>query len=298
MGLDMQTLVRLNLYLIVPAVVYFGLVSSDLRRSDVAIVIGFHVLLIFLLLWLTLVVAVLRGVPRDQRRAMIMSVIHYNSGNYGLPLQDLAFRDVGLSNAAVSLQVFVLVVQNFTTFTLGVFLAAGANGADWKRSARAVLRFPSLYAIVLAVITIQIRAWLGDHADDVARGLAPFWEVLRHLRNAFVALALVTLGAQLAVVRQETLVTRYPVPWSVGLRLLGAPALAAAMVWLFGLKGLVAEALLVSSATPTAVNSMLLCREFANHPQYLARAVFYSTLISPVTVTAVIYVSRSGWLGG
>ena len=35
-------------------------------------------------------VAKLRGVPMDQRRAMLMTSLFYNSGNYGLQVQDLA----------------------------------------------------------------------------------------------------------------------------------------------------------------------------------------------------------------
>jgi predicted permease len=42
---------------------------------------------------------------------------------------------------------------------------------------------------------------------------------------------------------------------------------------------------------------MLLCVAFDNHPDFAARSVFYSTLLSPITLTMVIYLSRSGLLG-
>jgi hypothetical protein len=38
--------------------------------------------------------------------------------------------------------------------------------------------------------------------------------------------------------------------------------------------------------------------EFENHPDYAARAVFYSTLLSPVTVTLVIFLARGEILPG
>jgi hypothetical protein len=43
---------------------------------------------------------------------------------------------------------------------------------------------------------------------------------------------------------------------------------------------------------------MMLCLEFDNHPDFAARAVFYSTLLSPVTVTGVIFLAQSGLLPG
>ena len=76
--------------------------------------------------------------------------------------------------------------------------------------------------------------------------------------------------------------------------MLVAPALALGLIWLMGLDGLTAQVLLISSATPVSVNCMLICLEFDNHPDFLARSVFYSTLLSPVTVTGVILLGRSG----
>ena len=57
-----------------------------------------------------------------------------------------------------------------------------------------------------------------------------------------------------------------------------------------------AQMLLISTATPTAINVMLLCLQFDNHPDYAARTVFYTTLLSPLTVTLVIFLAKSGFL--
>jgi predicted permease len=76
------------------------------------------------------------------------------------------------------------------------------------------------------------------------------------------------------------------------------PALGLGLIYLFGLKGALAQMLLIGTATPTAVNCMLMCLQFDNHPDYATKAVFYSTLVSPVTVTVVIFLARSGLLPG
>jgi len=54
--------------------------------------------------------------------------------------------------------------------------------------------------------------------------------------------------------------------------------------------------LLIGTAVPSAVNCALLCVQFDNHPNYAARAVLYSTLLSPLTVTGVILFAQGGFL--
>jgi hypothetical protein len=230
---------------------------------------------------------------------MLMTVIFMNSGNYGLPLQSLAFRRNGLGAEARSLQAFAMITQNFITFTLGILLAAsgGKRDSHWKENLVHILKFPPVYALAAGVVTVQVRVWLGQQAGaEILSALRPFWDVIGHVQHAFIPLALCTLGAQLALVRAGG--KAYPVTLSVVLRLLVAPAIGIGMVYLLGLRGFLAQMLLISTSYPTAVNCMMLCLEFDNHPDFAARAVFYSTLLSPVTVTGVIFLAQSGLLPG
>jgi hypothetical protein len=190
-----------------------------------------------------------------------------------------------------------MITQNLFTFTVGILIAAGGKkGAHWKQNLLHIVKFPPIYALLAAFVTHQIRAALGDHAGDVAHWLTPFYDYVVYVKDAFIAVALLTLGAQLALVGR--LAKPYPVGWSVGLRLLAGPAIGLGLIYAFGLTGFLAQMLLISTASPTAVNCMLLCMEFDNHPDYAARAVFYSTLISPITVTLVIYLAQGGIFPG
>ncbi|MEX0745227.1 MAG: AEC family transporter [Phycisphaeraceae bacterium] len=295
LGLDMPTLTRLNFYLVVPGMVYFALVSSALAWADVGIVVGFSLLFMLVLGAITLTVAAARGIPHDQRRAMLMTSIFYNAGNYGLPLQQLAFRPVGRSDDATGMQVFVMIVQNVVSFTIGIVLASGEmRRGRWKRNLGHIFSFPPIYALLAAVATMAVRHHLGDGDGGaaVADALTPFWDTLVYIKDGFFVIALVTLGAQLAMVSRGGL--SYPVSTSVALRLLAGPAVGLALIWLLGLDGVTAQVLLISTATPTSVNCVLLCLQFDNHPDFVARSVFYSTVLSPITVTLVILLSRTG----
>ena len=297
LGLDMPTLTRLNFYFVIPALIYFSVVTSEVTAERAARVIVFAVLLVLALGAVSYVAAWLRRVPRDQRSTLMMTVMFHNSGNYGMPLQEFAFRSSGRGGAAQAIQVFVMITQNFLGFTLGVILAAAGRSEHWKKNLLHVVKFPPLYALAAGIVTVHVRGALGENARAVAEALGPIWETVVTVRSAFLALALCTLGAQLALVPRRG--KRYPVRLSVLGRLLVGPTIGLGMVYAMGIDDpFLAQVLLISTSTPTAVNCMLLCLEFDNHPDYAAKAVFYSTLLSPLTVTLVIFLAQSGMLPG
>jgi predicted permease len=294
LGLDMPTLTRLNFYFVTPGMVYFSVVSSQVTAGAVGLVVAFALVTMVLVAAATLLAAWLQKVPRDQHNAMLMTTVLNNSGNFGLPLQDLAFRGMGLGAAAMSYQVFVMLVQNVSHFTLGVLLAAGKGKRPWKENLLYVAKFPPLYALAAALITVYVRGQLGDRAPQAAKAMEPFWEVARQLRLAYVPVALAALGAQLALIPRQA--DHYPIPTSLVLRLLAAPLLGLIVIYALGIHGFLAQVLLIGSGVPSSVNSALLCLQFNNHPNYVAKVVFYSTLLSAVTVTVVIFLAQGGFL--
>ncbi|MFP4353503.1 MAG: AEC family transporter [Phycisphaerae bacterium] len=301
LGLEMLTLKRLNFYFVMPGIIYYSIVTSTVSPLQALQVVGFAVSLLAAMAVLTVLVALLRGVPRDQISVMVLTTILHNSGNFGLPLQKFAFEGQtidgqDLSAQAATMQAYVMITQNFFTFTVGVLIAAGGKGACWRKNLMAILKFPPIYALAAGLTTNYVRGLLGETAGPAADALSPFWAFLVYVKNAFVPVALLTLGAQLALVRPGG--PKYPVRWSVALRLLAGPAIGVGLVYLFGLEGFKAQMLLISTSSPTAVNCMLLNMEFDNHPDYAARAVLYSTLLSPVTVTLVIFLAQGQILPG
>src|SRR5690606_7299660 len=101
--------------------------------------------------------------------------------------------------------------------------------------------------------------------------------------------ALLTLGAQIADLKLKF--THLPLYISMGTRLLAAPLLAFILLKLFSIDGLVAQALLISTAMPTSVNSAIIAQEYNNEPEFAAQTVITSTLFSSITLTFVIYIA-------
>lgn len=295
LGLDMRTLTRLNFYLIIPGLIYVSIVESKLTAGQVGTILGFTALCMAILAGVAWTLGTVRRIPDGARAPLVMTAIFYNSANYGIPLQELAFRHSGGAAGSVAIQIFVVLLQNMSTFTLGILLAThGRPGHRLRDNVREIARFPSLYALIAGLTTITLRSTLGVHAEQVLPYVGPIWDALLYVKSAFIAIALCTLGAQLAVVERGG--PRYPLALTVSLRLIGGPLVGLGLIHLLGLHGVLAQVLFISTATPTAVNAMLLCAEFDNHPSFVAKSVFYSMILSPLTVTVVIFLAQSGVL--
>lgn len=292
-GLDMHTLKTINFYATLPTVVFLSVVSSEVSLREVSLMAGSITLLMLIQGAATAAYAAVRRVRSNLRPTMMLSTSIGNLGNFGLPLQELAFRSVGATDIALGYHAYLLVTNNFLTFTAGVLVASGAGGGGkkWKQ----MLKFPPLYALVAGIVVSIIRTRFDLPLPGVGSPLRPFWDVLVQLRSAFVTIALITLGAQLGTLEASTI--RYPIVASVVLRLLAGPVIAMGVILLFGLEGVMAQVFMLTAASPAAVNTVLLAMEFDREPDFASRVVFYSTVLSPVSVTLVLLLMRSGILG-
>jgi predicted permease len=162
--------------------------------------------------------------------------------------------------------------------------AGGREGSNWKKTLKAVFHLPMVYTLA--------AAWLfrGLHIPLVEG--SPVRKALETLHGGLVPIALVTLGAQMASLKSHQL--GFPLFAAMFLRLCIGPLLGFALVKLVGFQDhALAQAVVVSASFPTAVNSALLAMEYDNEPDFAASVVFYSTLVSSVTVSLVIYLVKN-----
>ena len=276
LGLDIRTLTRLNFWIFVPVFLFVHFTESSLSGKEFALIAGHFAVLFGAMFALTWWTAKFCGYEDRLRRAMTASVLFYNSGNYGVPAAALAFAGAG-----VAVQAFVILLQNFTNFTVGLGLHAGAGGMKTREQFKAMLRLPMIYVFVLAV------AWRVFSLPLPT----PIKTSLHLISDGMVPIALVTFGAQMANLESYRLTRAMAL--TVALRLLVAPFLGFCIVCAMGLHGVLAQALIVSTSFPTAVNAALLAIEFDNEPEFSSAVVFYTTLASMLTVSLVIFLVKN-----
>ncbi|RKJ41267.1 AEC family transporter, partial [Butyricicoccus sp. 1XD8-22] len=115
---------------------------------------------------------------------------------------------------------------------------------------------------------------------------------LDHIAEGFIAVALITLGAQLSQIELRTIMNK-TIIISCFTRLIVGPLVALLIIYLLRLDGVVAQSLLIASAFPTSRNSSSLALEYDVESNTAAQTVLFSTIVSCLTVTVVIYVSTT-----
>jgi len=280
--LDIKTLSKLNFYLFSPALMFNLLYNQKLELSLIGKVFLFLLLFMFAQYAIVEIVIRLRGYKASMRSAMKNSVLFYNSANYGIPLNQLAFS--GMSHT-LAVQIIVMVVQSLIPNTWGIY-NVNAHKADMKQVWRTILSMPVIYVIPGA---LALR-WLNVPVPGALQ------MPITYLADAFFGTALITLGVQLG--SMEWRIKRslaVDVSIAVVLRLIAGPLLAwgIIMIWntvgIMPLDKLTTAALIVSSAVPTSLSSVLLAVEFDNEKEFASQAVFLSTLLSILTITVVIF---------
>src|SRR5699024_9755208 len=247
--------------------------SSDVCSS---VLLSFILLYVFILYIVVKLIAKVLKLTHGTEAVFSNSVSFFNTGNYGVPVNDIVFRS---DPFAASIQVIFLMFQNIFIFTYGIFSLQAVDSGKLQ-ALLAYLRMPVIYALLLGLFlgafNVSVPGFILVPANYIA--------------DAMIALALFTLGAQVANIKFTSgLGLVYA---SLFLRLIIGPFIALGMIYTIGLTGITAQAVLIASSMPTSVNSAVIAEEYGNHPDVAAQIVLLSTLFSSITVTFVIYLSK------
>lgn len=300
--LDLNSLSKLNIYLFTPAFIFDNVYRSRLTWADMTGVATITVVQCLTLGVLVFGVGRALRVQRQTLAAIALAVMMYNSGNFGLPLAELAYPGAPRGAAVTSpardggaVQAIVVMTMNVLTFTVGLSIAAYAGDGDARRAAVKILQMPSIYALAAALL---IRWWLGGDASRSVPILVS--KTSSYLAGGLVPMALVTLGAQLA--KSPRWPRWKPIGVVLVLRLILAPMLMAGMLWALHKSGAPAmlnlwpwpaQVLILTAAVPTAVNTLLLTLELRGDAELAADCVFWTTVFSCVTITGWLVVLRA-----
>src|SRR5690625_5178940 len=274
--LNLQTLARLNIYFLVPGFIFVKLYSTEISAHLFGSVLFFFILYVILLFIIASFVGKLIGLDKGKKTTFVNSAMFFNSGNYGVPVNDLVFRG---DPFAMSIQVIMLTLQNIFLFSYGIFSLQAVKIGKLK-AALGYFKMPVLYAMLAGVLLNIFNVPIPSFV----------WVPANYIADAMIALALFTLGMQVAEIKFTSgLSTVY---CSITLRLIIGPIIALGIIYAFQVEGIVAQALLIGSAMPTSVNSAVIAQEYNNYPNFAAQIVLFSTLLSALTVSLVIYGAR------
>lgn len=274
--LDLSTLAKLNINVFVPGFIFTKFYKANLAMNILLYIVIFFILYIAILYIIAYFTSKFQKLDKAKATTLNNSVLFFNSGNYGAPVNDLVFKSDPL---AMSVQVIVLTLQNIFTFTYGVFAIQSVQIGKLKALLN-YFKMPIIYALLLAIILNYNNIRIPDF----------LWTTVSYLSDAMIAIALLLLGAQIANIKLSFKWTNSY--FYIFIRLIVGPIIAFAIIKIMGLDGVIAQTIFIASAMPTSVNSSVIAQEYNNYPELAAEIVFLSTLFSAVTVVIVIYLSH------
>ncbi len=284
--IDVDALGTVTIYVLTPALVFHSLTTSSLGgQTALTLAVGVTVFTLGMVLVAEFVGRAL-GESEPVLGALVLTSAFPNAGNYGIPLSQFAFGDVGRSTA-----ILYIAAQSVLTYTVGVYLASRGNGTSNVAALREVFKLPLVYAVVAAGAARALD--VVPPVDSAAM------ETLKLTGDAAIPVMLLMLGIQLANTDSGAAVSRVGV--ANAMKLLVAPLVAVAVVFLLGFDDVtVARVFVLECAMPAAITPLILSIEYdgggsgLSAPEYVSTAIFVSTLVSVPVLTLLIAILQSG----
>jgi predicted permease len=268
---NLRVLSYLVFYVFTPCLAFSSLVTSEVDAKEVSQITLFALTMTLTMGVLAWTLTRLLRLSSAEASSLLLVTIFGNVGNYGLPLNQLAFGQQGGDRAIVYMTVSATLV-----YSLGILIAAHTHSKVLSRVLFRVMRIPIVYALLLA----------GLVRLDVLPVPSPILKATLILGQGAVPLMLLILGTQLSSVQMRG-------NWRlVGLvsavRLLLAPFIAISLAGLMGLTGLTHQVSIIEASMPSAVFTTILAIEFDLTLDLITGVVFVTTLISPATLIPLI----------
>lgn len=185
--LDLNTLAKLNIYVFVPGFIFVKFYKTHFALSLLFYIIIFFVIYMFVLFLIGKLLSMFRKTDKGETTTLTNSLMFFNSGNYGVPVNDLVFKGDPL---AMSVQVIVLSLQNIFTFSYGVFAIQSLHIGKLK-ALLGYFKMPVLYALLLAIILNYNHIPIPEF----------IWTPANYVADAMIAIALLMLGAQISNIK-------------------------------------------------------------------------------------------------
>ncbi|HJB60461.1 MAG TPA: AEC family transporter [Candidatus Ruminococcus gallistercoris] len=253
------------LYIVTPCLIVSSFLSAESGKLD-----GWTLLLAAVLPALSIVISIalsylfFRKEPSGRRRVLRFSMIFCNVGFMGVPLVEGIVGSEGVLYGS-----FFIAVFNIFCWTYGYVMMGGG-----KVRLKALLLNPGVIGIV-----IGLPLYLLDVPVP-----ALFVEPVELISALNTPLAMIVVGGYIAQVKLRAFVSDLAVYKMAVLRLVVAPLLYLALVWLLRPDETLLMSTVIQAATPVAANCVLFAVQYDSDAELASKSVAVSTALSVVTI--------------
>ena len=253
------------LYIVTPCLSVSSFLSAESGKLD-----GWTLLLAAVLPALSIVISIalsylfFRKEPSGRRRVLRFSMIFCNVGFMGIPLVEGIVGSEGVLYGS-----FFIAVFNIFCWTYGYVMMGGG-----KVRLKALLLNPGLIGLA-----IGLPLYLLDVPVP-----ALFVEPVELISALNTPLAMIVVGGYIAQVKLRAFVSDLAVYKMAVLRLVVAPLLYLALVWLLRPDETLLMSTVIQAATPVAANCVLFAVQYDSDAELASKSVAVSTALSVVTI--------------
>lgn len=253
------------LYIITPCLIVSSFLSAESGKLD-----GWTLLLAVVLPALSIVISIalsylfFRKEPSGRRRVLRFSMIFCNVGFMGIPLVEGIVGSEGVLYGS-----FFIAVFNIFCWTYGYVMMGGG-----KVRLKALLLNPGVIGIVIGLplylLDVPVPALIERPIELISALNTP--------------LAMIVVGGYIAQVKLRAFVSDLAVYKMAVLRLVVAPLLYLALVWLLRPDETLLMSTVIQAATPVAANCVLFAVQYGSDAELASKSVAVSTALSVVTI--------------
>lgn len=253
------------LYIVTPCLIVSSFLSAESGKLD-----GWTLLLAAVLPALSIVISIalsylfFRKEPSGRRRVLRFSMIFCNVGFMGIPLVEGIVGSEGVLYGS-----FFIAVFNIFCWTYGYVMMGGG-----KVRLKALLLNPGVIGIAIGLplylLNVPVPALIERPVELISALNTP--------------LAMIVVGGYIAQVKLRAFVSDLAVYKMAVLRLVVAPLLYLALVWLLRPDETLLMSTVIQAATPVAANCVLFAVQYGSDAELASKSVAVSTALSVVTI--------------
>lgn len=263
------------LYIGQPAMIISSVLDTNLTMSarDVGELFLFSVVMQLLLLLFAYIFTPIFVKKKADRGLFKFMIAFGNVGFMGFPIVSALFGPDAVFLAAICIVPFFL-----STYSIGIIMIkGGARGEklNWK-----FLLNPALIATFAAIILFFLKLPLPAEVLEASGGLA----------GLLIPLSMVCIGANLGMNRFSEIFADWRMFVLSFVKLVASPVLIFFICRLFVSNEIYLGILVVSAAMPAAVLASMFSTEYGADVNVASRGVFMTTLLSLVTIPAVLHI--------
>lgn len=268
LNLEELTLSQLSVYILAPALVADSLYRTTVSGQSIGKILIAYALISLILYIVVFLITKLFKISINERQSWLAIVLCPNNGNMGLPVVTFALGDQGLERA-------IIYMIGSSILLFGI-LPAMLKGEGIKEAIRLTWKLPLIWAMLLGIVLNLFQIELPFNLG----------KSLEWLGIAAIPIALIILGMQLAS-------SKFQLGWQeIGgamAKLAIAPLVAVGVGKTINLETIDLQVLILQTGMPTAVNSLIMVKEFGGNPLLVARTIILSTIMSFISLPIIIW---------